>query len=236
MGEKQSIIRDMSRNIYSEDFFKSHEIGALKSAKEIVPLVIELVHPKSVIDIGCGTGVWLSIFKDYGIDDIYGIDGEWVDKSSILIDQDHFLTIDLNNIFDLKRRFDLALCLEVAEHLPRKSASGLVSSLTKLASIILFSAAIPYQGGHNHINEQWPTYWVEHFSRHGFIVLDPFRHKIWDNENVAPWYAQNLLLFAQEDYLKLNKKLVKESQSARQISIIHPGVYLAAVERLSKKC
>jgi hypothetical protein len=97
--------------------------------------------------------------------------------------------------FSLSERFDLAISLEVAEHLPRRSASGFVRSLCQLAPIVLFSAAVPGQGGEHHVNEQWPEYWRQAFANHHFVMFDPFRPLLWHDERVAFYYRQNLFLF-----------------------------------------
>ena len=96
----------------------------------------------------------------------------------------------------LGRRFDLALCLEVAEHLPPSGATTLVKELTELASVVVFSAAIPGQGGVGHLNERWPWYWKEKFAERGFGQYDPFRHRLWHRPDVAIWYKQNMFAYA----------------------------------------
>src|SRR5205085_11975533 len=108
---------------------------------------------------------------------------------------DRFRAIDLREPFELPRTFDLAVSLEVAEHLPASSASAFVESLTRLAPAVLFSAAVPHQGGWNHLNEQWPQYWAEIFARHGFFPVDCLRERFWDRPNVRWWYAQNMVLY-----------------------------------------
>jgi SAM-dependent methyltransferase len=218
----------MIKSYYSKDFFCEQKKGSLKSAKEVVPLVIDLIKPKSVIDVGCGIGAWLSVFREYGISDIFGIDGEWVDKSLLLIPEDKFLVFDLKKPLQINRKFDLVISLEVAEHLPKEFAETFIDSLAKLGDVILFSAAIPFQGGTHHLNEQWPDYWAEKFFKRGFFVVDCIRKKIWKNENVDFWYAQNILLFVKKEYLSKNSHLEKEFKNTNldQLSIVHPKMYL----------
>ncbi len=132
---------------YKSDFFREISEYSRRSAQEIVPLIVEIVEPRSVIDVGCGTGTWLSVFKDLGIDDVWGVDGDYVDRSLLQIPPERFMARDLAQPFVLDRVFDLVICLEVAEHLPPESAGTFVNSLVKLGPVILFSAAIPHQGG-----------------------------------------------------------------------------------------
>jgi SAM-dependent methyltransferase len=162
--------------------------------REVVPLIIEAVNPKSVLDVGCGIGTWLKIFQENGIDDYVGIDGNYVDKSLLKIPAEKFVAEDLRRPWSLNRKFDLAISLEVAEHLPESSADTFVKMLVDHADTILFSAAIPHQGGQNHLNEQWPSYWEKKFNAYNFYFHDPIRPKIWDNKNVDWWYRQNIFL------------------------------------------
>ena len=213
---------------YTEDFYEARRKGAQKSAKAIVPLVLELIQPRSVIDVGCGSGSWLSVFKECGVSDVLGLDGDYVDRGMLEIPEEQFLAVDLTNPLKIDRQFDLVVSLEVAEHLPRKYARTLVNSLTRLGPVILFSAAIPFQEGTNHLNEQWPEYWVRLFEKEGYVVLDPIRKNIWRNDNVEFWYIQNILMFIQQNYLESNLVLRKEFESTNRhlLSIVHPKLFL----------
>jgi hypothetical protein len=217
---------------YTEYFYKDQMEGARQSAQEIVPLVLALVQPRHVVDVGCGVGAWLSVFRDCGVEDVIGIDGEYVDKTMLQIPQEHFLAFDLKRPVWLGRQFDLVVSLEVAEHLPSESAEIFVDSLTRLGPIILFSAAIPFQGGTNHLNEQWPEYWAAYFQAHGYVAIDCIRKKVWTNEKVEWWYAQNILLFVQRDYVASHPLLQAEYEKTHstQLSIVHPKKYLEALQ------
>src|SRR5690349_6826641 len=142
--------------LYDRVFFDAIHERSLRSARVVVPHLINLFHPASVLDVGCGQGAWLSAFKDLGVPRLLGVDGEHVDQSQLMIPPTCFRSVDLTRPFELPRDFDLALCLEVGEHLPGESAARVVRELTKSAPMVVFSAAIPGQGGTGHINEQWP--------------------------------------------------------------------------------
>jgi SAM-dependent methyltransferase len=143
-----------------------------------------LVDPKSVLDVGCGTGTWLSHFVGEGISDCIGIDGPWAASADLLIDRDKFVGANLEAPPKLDRRFDLTISFEVAEHLPQERAAGFVEYLCSTAPVVAFSAAIPLQGGTNHVNEQWPDYWIEMFRRNRFACLDLIRPAFWNNANL----------------------------------------------------
>ena len=202
---------------YTPAFFAAISDGATRSARVVVPLLMELVRPRSVVDVGCGWGRWLAVFREAGVSDLLGVDGEYVDAAKAGLSPSEFVPHDLSRPLTVGRAFDLAVSLEVAEHLPPESADGFVASLTALAPVVAFSAAIPGQGGTNHLNEQWPEYWVAKFAARGFAVVDAIRPAIWSRPDVEWWYAQNLLLFARP------LEIVNRRQLARALADTHPG-------------
>ena len=206
--------------------------GSVRSARLILPIILKLIKPKNVIDVGCGVGSWLSVFQELGINDIIGLDGNWVDKDMLLIPKENFINTNLLNPLKIDRKFDLSVSLEVAEHLPESHADDFVNFLTGLAPVILFSAAIPFQGGQNHINEQWPEYWIEKFNKNKYHVVDCIRSEIWNNNSIEPFYAQNIFLFIKADYIENNDTLKKEIEknNKMQFSIVHPGIYLHKIQ------
>jgi SAM-dependent methyltransferase len=216
---------------YTSDFYRKQAPESRRSAEAIVPLVVDLVRPRSIIDVGCGVGAWLSVFIEHGVEDVFGIDGEWVDRALLRIPERHFSSFDLEKPFRIDRQFDLAMSVEVAEHLPAECAETFVDSLVRLAPVVLFSAAIPFQGGTHHLNEQWPDYWAGYFHERGYVAVDCLRKKIWRNENVDWWYAQNLLLFAREDYLETHPPLKKEADATvtQPLPLVHPRKYLEVI-------
>jgi SAM-dependent methyltransferase len=184
---------------YGTSFYEAIAADSQQSAEVVVPLVNDLVKPLSVLDVGCGTGEWLKVWSNLGITDFLGVDGSYVDRALLSIPPDHFRGADLANGLDLGRRFDLVTSLEVAEHLPPESADRFVATLTAHSDVVLFSAAIPGQGGNEHVNERWPRYWIERFSSRGYEALDVLRPSLWGDDRVAFWYRQNALLFAHRE-------------------------------------
>ena len=218
--------------VYTSEFFQLiHPVSNL-SAMAVIPLVLELYRPGSVVDVGCGLGGWLAAFQACGVEDILGIDGDYVDRKMLDIPPEHFKAIDISRPFTLDRTFDLAVCLEVAEHLAPEHATDFVESLTQLAPVILFSAAIPLQGGTNHLNEQWPDYWAQKFRARGFLPIDAIRKKIWDRDDIPAWYRQNILLFCTEQILASNNVLNEAFRTTNQdmLSIVHPQQFLASLK------
>jgi hypothetical protein len=227
---RQTFLQARSRlrgSPYTRGFYMEQHELARRSAEVVVPLVTELVEPRSVIDVGCGSGAWLSVFSANGVTDILGIDSEDVPLDLYAVPSSVLLSRDLSHPLILERGFDLVICLEVAEHIPASSGEGLISSLTALGPFVLFSAAIPHQGGARHVNEQWPDFWAEAFERHGYVPIDCLRRKVWSNPAVAWWYAQNMLLFADHSALRDRPKLRAELEvmGTSQLAIIHPRCY-----------
>ena len=181
---------------YNADFYRYITRGSRDSARAVVPRVLAAlkVPVTTVLDAGCGSGAWLSVWKEQGCQ-VTGIDGDYVDRSLLLIDEAEFTPRDLKTRFDLPVRYDLAQSLEVAEHLPESAAGGFVDSLCKAADIVLFSAAAPGQGGENHVNEQPYAYWQAHFERNGYAMYDAVRDGVLDDTNVMPWYRYNTFLY-----------------------------------------
>jgi SAM-dependent methyltransferase len=209
--------------LYDDEFFDRHTDETLQSARIVVPHVLRKVRPNSVIDVGCALGAWLRVFAEHGVQTVQGLDGHYVDRSKLLIEKTDFTPVNLAESIrsDLgpvtekaNGRYDLAVCLEVAEHLPDSSAPDLVRTLTTLAPVVLFSAAVPGQGGVGHINEQWPGYWRSRFQKHGFQRLDPIRRRIWKDERVHWWYRQNIFLFAAQEKVAASERLSDEERLA----------------------
>lgn len=206
------------------------------SASIIVPMVMDIYAGKtkhaihSVIDVGCGLGQWLYTFKMGGVNTILGIDGSHVLSENLYIEKDEFLPYDLNRCGDLKigQKYDLAISLEVAEHLPEDVADDYVSLLVRSSDVILFSAAIPNQTGENHINEQPHQYWANKFALHNYFMLDIFRPRIWDNSIINWWYRQNMFLCVKKDSPLFDDKFLFDGRT-----LVHPELLLMYVNSLS---
>lgn len=210
------------RSPYSPSFYDGQVDASLRSARVVAPLVAALVEPRSVIDIGCGRGGWLSIFAEGGVADIAGEDGPWVDPARMLIDAARFTHRDLAAPPAPLRRYDMAMSLEVAEHLDASAAQAFVDYLCALADTVLFSAAVPGQGGTHHVNEQRLSYWVDRFEAHDYALCDVLRGRIWDDRRIAWWYRQNMVLFAKRGSAAHKRLSRHPNLNAGPIDIIHP--------------
>ncbi|MCI5165514.1 MAG: methyltransferase domain-containing protein, partial [Candidatus Electrothrix sp. GM3_4] len=184
------------KNDYGHDFYKDRHNKTIYSATKVISIILDaLPKVNSAIDFGCGVGTWLSVLKEKGVCEVQGLDGPWVEKDLLEIPHDNFRQINFEGIISCDKQYDLAISLEVAEHLSDKSAVRFVESLTAASDFILFSAAILFQGGNGHVNEQWPDYWADMFAKRGFVALDIVRSKIWNDSQIPTWYRQNILLY-----------------------------------------
>jgi len=179
----------------------------------VVPRVLELLPVHSVVDFGCGEGTWLRVFQDHGVETILGIDGDYVSRERLLIDQAHFRAQNVALPVRLDRTFDLAISLEVAEHLPTRASRSFVESLVRAAPVVLFSAAIPGQQGTRHINEQWPEFWKKLFRSFDYECLDPIRPRILFDAGVEWWYKQNILLYVSRPLLNQYGDLLGQTEA-----------------------
>jgi SAM-dependent methyltransferase len=195
---------------------KTHNFRA---AEKILPSVIEKYQIKSVLDVGTGIGTWLKVCNDLGIKDFLGVDGNWVDRSMLKIPDKYFLEFDLTNKLILKRKYDLVICLEVAEHIPSNYANVFIENLVNHSDIILFSAAIPGQEGQNHLNEQNLSYWIEKFEKFGFSCNDFIRDFFWNDTEIEWWYRQNAFIFSKNKIDPIYTKHIIPNQ------YIHPELF-----------
>lgn len=207
---------------YDDRFYGAKNEGSYASAKLILPLVFAVIKPRSVVDVGCGTGTWLKTADELGAADYHGYDGSR--PSKLYIPEERFTAADLAQPLRTGRRFDLALCCEVAEHLPPDAAEILVTTVTSLSDVVLFSAAIPGQGGRRHVNEQWPAYWQNLFQKQRYSAYDCIRPRIWNERQVDWWYRQNTVLYVAD---AVAARFSLPSKTAEVLSLVHPELYEA---------
>ncbi|HNP23897.1 MAG TPA: methyltransferase domain-containing protein [Panacibacter sp.] len=204
----------------------------LDAPREIVPLLANVFQPRSVVDYGCGLGNFLYVFQECGVADVLGYDGDWVNHQQLYISPGHFRVTDLEQVLPDGPRADLVLCLEVAEHLSAAAADTLVDNLVHLGDKIIFSAAVPNQGGQFHVNEQAADYWIAKFRARGFVFYDVFRERFWNNPKVNWWYKQNMFLVMHASLSPDNYLFPAYEAGIRQY--IHPDLLAVHAQQASE--
>ncbi len=219
----------MSALDYNDDFYDYNTVVATRSATKVIPILLSfLPSTASLVDFGCARGAWLRIWKQIAAQRILGIDGNFVDRNSLVIAKDEFRVFDLSKPIDLGESFDLVESLEVAEHIPVASARTFVETLTRHSDHVFFSAAPPGQGGEHHINEQPYDYWRDHFGDQGYAMFDCIRPQLaHSGSNVQPWYRYNCFLFVKEERVADLPIATHEMRVApdRRVADISPMTY-----------
>jgi hypothetical protein len=212
---------------YDQAFYNSIRPGCQAAAAQVIPWLMDLFNPQSIIDIGCGEGHFLAEAKRCGAAEVYGVDGhEWADRRmEIAVGEYRRHNFESSRYIAGKMR-ELAICLEVAEHLSAAAAERLVADLCNMAPMVLFSAAIPGQGGEGHQTEKWQSWWAERFYQRKFWAHPFIQSKFWDVAAIPPWYRQNWMLYIRED---ITADITLPPQFERQFVAdrVHPDIFRA---------
>lgn len=197
------------KTVYDDSFYTYINSGSKRSAEKVIPIIKDILKPKSVLDVGCGEGVWLLTWQENNINNTLGIDNHHINKNNFLLNEECFIASNLEKEFDLKKKFDLVMSLEVAEHLPHNTSTNFIRSLIRHGDLVLFSAAQPGQGGHNHINEQSLEFWRDLFLKNNYIAVDVLRPKLRQLKEVEAWYKYNTILYISQDSPILENDSIK---------------------------
>jgi SAM-dependent methyltransferase len=215
-----------ARKQYDQDFYDAQMSESLAAARIYLNHLWQVMQPKAVLDVGCGRGTWLKACGELGSVTLTGLDGPWNRQELMLDPAIAFEGIDLNRPFSAVKA-DLAISLEVAEHLEPHAAAVFVKGLTDASDAVLFGAAYPGQGGTNHINEQPQSYWAELFESRSYLPFDLFRPAFWGDERVPFWYRQNTFLYVRtksDIYIRL-VGLGHTAANRAFLDCVHPTLY-----------
>ena len=215
---------------YNRVFYEKR-VGTEDRVKVIVECVANHYHGNitSAIDLGCGLGILVNSFREYYQDKcndkfiVRGVDGDYVQKDLLIIGKNEFCSWNLEESYSDNQRYDIAISTECAEHLEPSRADSFVDDLTRLSDMILFSAAIPYQGGVNHVNEQPLSYWVKKFEKRGYELRDVIRPDIWDDKRIQYFYRQNMVMFVKRG--SMSYELLDKRADNTLLDVIHPEIW-----------
>jgi SAM-dependent methyltransferase len=216
---------------YDNEFFDYITLGSRRSARVVVKMLLEQIPVHAVLDVGCGRGAWLAEWRKQGVTDVLGVDGSYVEPATLEIPQTQFQAANLAEPLDLGRKFDLVESLEVAEHIPERSADIFVQNLVAHGDLILFSAAPPGQGGEYHVNEQEYGYWRQKFAQFGYHFFDFVRPQLLNNPEVEPWYRYNTLLFVRDSKIHTLPAAIRTTQVAPERPVKEYGSWIWRLRR-----
>ena len=209
------------------NFVHARNTASLSGPQAALPILLANERPSSLLDVGCGNGTWLKAALDLGIADVCGVEGVKIPSDQLKVPAAMIQRKDLTIPWTLDRRFDVVICLEVAEHLAVDFAPVLIDALVKHSDRIYFSAACPGQIGQHHVNCQWPAYWQQLFNDRGYVCRDDARWRIWDLGTVEPWYRQNMFT--------ARRAPAEAGKEARVPAVIHPKMMPSVRPRMAGK-
>lgn len=223
---------------YDNWFFEEHEKKdelylsvdfSYKMSKKIISYLINNgVKIRSSIDFGGGSGAWSKAIKDVAGADILVLDGNNIDRSKLLMSNEFlqcdFAKDDIIEKIGKKEKFDIALCIEVAEHIDEELAEGFIKNICSTSDVILFSAAIRYQGGNHHVNEQMQSYWCAIFKKNNYRIVDCIRKRFWNDEEIDCVIRQNCFLYVSEE--KYDEYVDLLGNDDMPLNIVHPELYI----------
>jgi len=209
----------------SISYIHNDDVHTFTGPQAALPFLFADGKPSSLLDVGCGNGTWLKAAVEFGIPEVFGVDGVEVPLAKLHIPADKIRQQDLTRPWNLGKRFDAAICLEVGEHLEIGFASTLIDALVRHSDRIYFSAACPGQIGHCHVNCQWPAYWQQMFNEQGYVCEDKLRWQMWDDSRIERWYRQNLFLARRAPELA--------GQEPRIKAVVHPDIWKQVTDMLA---
>lgn len=216
-------------NLNVDEIYQAQE-HYYQVAKRIGNYVFSFLNVNSVVDFGCGAGTWLKAFRDIKPSiQILGLDSSDVNRQKCL-KKDEFIFVDFETfMWEEDVKYDLAISIEVAEHIEKENADKFVDSICKSSDVVLFGAAVQYQGGDHHVNEQNPSYWVGKFEERGYRYIDCIRPHFWHDEFIDMIYKENIILYVKSSlYDRIYNSIPKEE--IKFMDWIHPDLYINKME------
>ena len=173
-------------------FHSSQELSMAGSCPtKMLKRMLELFQPRSILDLGQGTGQTVEFFVKSGITDVQGVEGS-AEAIAASPHPEKAMCWNLNEPLDLKRTFDLVYSFEVVEHIHPRYVENLLRSFSNHGNRIVITAARPGQGGAGHFNEQPPEYWIGKFQTMGYRHSESATAELKACEDI---WADNLLVF-----------------------------------------
>jgi SAM-dependent methyltransferase len=183
---------------YSETYYNGIESANSHVYQLLAETLTEVFKPTSVADVGCGSGGISAALRHSGVEQVYPFDFSQASVDmTIRRGFANARRLDLTQAQDIPATADLCLCLEVAEHIPRKFERHLVSLLSQVAPVLIFTAAPPGQGGHLHVNLRSQDHWKQLFREQGMEHDNSSQQRMFRifGGRMIRDYSTNLLVF-----------------------------------------
>lgn len=221
---------------YDDKFYEVVTRSAIQSGEILIPIIQEVFKITSVLDVGCGQGGWLKSWLNNNVDNIYGIDGNYVDLNKLAVPREYFYPADLSRPLNLNKQFDLVQSLEVAEHIGENYDDVFIDNIVRHGKLVMFSAAYPGDGGADHINEKPFSYWQKKFLDRGYFMYDYVRPKLKNNKEIEYWYRYNTFLYIHNSITHTLPQAIKslEIKDNQAIPLVSPFGYRVRSKIISK--
>lgn len=195
--------------LYNDRFYYLQSYQSFVSATHVLEPLLSRLSIHSIADFGCGIGTWLYAARQFGVKQVKGIDGDYINRELLLIEENEFCPHDLEAPIALDEKFDLAISLECAEHLHESAAETFVDSICAVSDVVLFSAAHVGQSGDGHINCQPISYWEQKFAARGYVRLEirPYFRK---DADIEVWYRENMSLYVKAEQAERIRNLLSD--------------------------
>lgn len=194
-------------DVYDREWYEALDREFAEGQNVMADSFLARFRPASVADVGCGTGALLHRLKQGGVR-VFGLERS---EAALAICRQRELEVQTVNLLEIGPKdaarypgpFDLVLSFEVLEHLPPDRAASIVGFLCALGPRIVFSAAQPGQGGHDHLNEQPLDYWIRLFDEAGHPYdadgTEGLKTEWSQSGKVSVYYRRNTLVFQRRD-------------------------------------
>jgi len=198
------LINYLKGNYYKDDYYTytdelNHAYG------ELADIISPYITGKSLVDIGCGSGLLLHLITQRRpLESYIGVDfKQSPDHITYQSVRNHYRFLDLTKPQQNPTKMETALCIEVLEHIHRNKMDRVLQNIDRLVQKrLILSVAKPGQWGDGHITCMPKFWWIDKFTKSTFdynsTLTQELNNKIGSNETIMKemgWIRDNFLIF-----------------------------------------